>query len=187
MARFQDTLVAIKTAMDAHAVVEKEMFAARKALDDMPFPDCLTVVTEVEVYIKDGVQPPLHRKSSQESQLKTRADISAYAGEDEALHDRLCEALGDYSRQRGVLAGAYQKADAIADAKYALSSAAITRSDREQRRLLCTPAPSFRELCWKIQALHRADCDDETERAGWAYVLGELAQFEARADDVIAA
>lgn len=180
MQRFQQSLAAIKTAMDAHAAVEQDMFAARRAMEELPFSACLTVITEVEVYIKDGVQPPLHRKSSQETRLITQADIAAYAGEDEALYARMCEALRDYSRQRGVLAGACQSAEAISDAKNTLSSAAISRSDAQQLRLLRTPAPTFKELCWKIETLHRADCNDDTERDGWAYVLEELAAFAAR-------
>lgn len=183
MQRFQRSLAGIKTAMDAHAVVEQEMFAARRMLDELPYPACLTVVTEVEVYIKDGVQPPLHRKSSQETRLMTQADISAYAGEDEALYARMCDVLRDYCRHRGVLAGACQKAEAISDAKNTLSAHAISHSDAQQLRLLRTPAPTFKELCWKIETLHRADCNDDTERDGWAYVLEELAVLSGKAGD----
>lgn len=148
--------------MAAHAAVEQEMFATHRALEALPFPACLTIVTETEVYIKDGLQPPMHRKSAQETRLITQGDISVYAGEDESLYMRMCDALRAYSRQRGILAGAYQRAKAISDAKYDLSSAAIDRSDARQLEVLRTPAPTFKELCWKIEALLRADCGDAT-------------------------
>lgn len=172
--RFERSLEAVKTAMDAHAVVEQAMFAARKALDELPYPPCLIVVTEVEIYIKDSHQPPVHRKSSQETRLVTEGEIGGYAGEDEALHASMVAALRAHRREHGRLAGAYQAADAVADAKYILSSAAIDRSDAQLLSLLRTPAPSFTELCWKVETLRRAECNEETERGGWSFVLTEL-------------
>lgn len=180
MRRFQRSLTAIKTAMAAHAVVEQAMFATRRALETLPFPPCLTVVTTMEVCIKDGLQPPLHRTSSRETRLISEGDIAAYAGNDENLYTRMREALQDYNRQHGILAGAYERAKTIADAKYAASSAAINRSDALQLDLLRTPSPTFKELCWKIEALHRADCNEQTERDGWAFVLAELSAFQGK-------
>jgi hypothetical protein len=67
-----------------------------------------------------------------------------------------------------------RKAEAIVEAKSELLSAAIDRSDAQQLRLLRTPAPGIRELLWKIETLHKTDCDDRTEELGWAYVLKEM-------------
>lgn len=180
MEKFRASLVAIKTAMDAHAAVEQDMFAAHRALDELAYPACLIVVTDMEVYIKDSFQLPLHRETSQETRLITEADIAAYAGDDESRYASMVAALRAYRQARSALVAAYEKDDAIADAKNDLSSAAISRSDAQQLRLLRTPAPSFRELCWKIETLHKADCNDRTEELGWVYVLQELAAWAAR-------
>lgn len=123
MQLFERSLEAVKTAMDAHAVVEQEMFAAHQALEALPYPPCLVVVTDLEVYIRSGDAPALHRKSSQEAQIVTEGQIGDYAGEDEGLYANMVAALRVHRREHGRLAGIFMAADAIADAKYAQSSA----------------------------------------------------------------
>lgn len=174
---FERSLDAITPAMNEHAEADDAMFAARHKLEALASPAALTVSINVEMYLNDGINPPILRRSRQTAELKDEADIQAFAKNDVAMKTKLLAVLHTYERKRAPLEASYEVAKALSEAKEAESSAVIDRSDHKQLLLFRTPAPGLKELALKIEMLHRADCSSHAEKQGWIYVLEELATF----------
>lgn len=174
---FERSLEAIAPAMNEHAAADDAMFAARRKLEALALPVSLTVAINVGMYLNDGMNPPILRRSRQTAELKDEADIQAFAKDDVAMKAKLLAALHSYEEKRAPLEAAYEEAKALSEEKEAKSSAVIDRSDHKQLLLFRTPAPGLKELALKIEMLHRADCSSYVEKQGWLYVLEELATF----------
>ena len=175
MARLQASLRRIKPAMDALAEAEHAEFAARGALEALAPPESLTVRTDVEFYFNDGLGTPTCRRYGQDVKLQDEQAIARFVKGDAVAGALYLAELAAWRQQRRDLEVAHAAAKAAAEVKYDASSATIDRSDAQLVRVLRTPAPGMRELRWKIETLHKADCNERCEELGWAYVIRELA------------
>lgn len=187
MERFEASLRRSKPAMDALADAEHAEFAARQALEALAPPASLTVTTDVEFYFNDGLGAPILRRYAQDVKLHDKDAIARFVKDDAAVGAHYLAELAVWREQRRELEVAHAAAKAAAGIKYDASAAMIDRSDAQLLRMLRTPAPGMRELRWKIETLHKADCNERCEELGWAYVLQELALLTDGASEASAA
>lgn len=177
MAHYRAAQAALAPFEEAHDLAERSEIAARRVLEEMAVPDCLTVEIATEIYFSDGLRAPLHKLGAQAVQLRDEETICAYAKDDTALRDRLLEELKAWRRRRRKFEAAATKAKTAAEAASEAYSDAIYRMDLALLRVLCTPAPTGNEARWKIETLLKRDSSEEVEDAGWTYVAAEICRL----------
>lgn len=182
MARFQDSLKDMKAAGEIHDAAEEATFAARRALEQVQPPASLTGLISIEFYFNDGMRKPILRRYVDELKLHDEKTIVDYTKDDKAKRGFLLNELRTWQDRRLLSEIALAEASATEEVTNKAWCTAIAKSDAQQLRVLRTPAPTLRELQWKIEMLRKADCNDHTEKAGWAYVMSELAMLAASAD-----
>ena len=177
MARYRAAQAALEPFEERQDLAEDAARAAKRALDEIAMPDCMTIEVATEIYFSDGLRDPTHKLGTQQVKLQDEETICAYAKDDTMLRDRLLAELKVWRRGRRKLEAAATKAEAASEAANSAYSDAIYRMDMALLRVLRTPVPTGDEMRWKIETLLKRAFSDDVEDAGWTYVGPEICRL----------
>lgn len=177
MGQYRAAQAALAPFEEGQDLAEQAAGAAKRVLEKIAAPDCLTIDVATEIYFSDGLRDPIRKLGTQSIKLQDEETICAYAKDNATLRDRLLAELKAWRRQRRKLEAAATKAEAASEAASSAYSDAIYRMDLALLRVLRTPAPTGDEVRWKIETLLKRDFSDDVENAGWTYVAAEICRL----------